>query len=198
MDAHQSGKIIEYRCSIHNVTMASKMGIQLHLNAERTVCDIEVIREAVPLNPKDWLHHMGNGQHSPCGLVPADVYRGLQASFTSAWEVVTCPICLSRKPEPRRTEKPITLTEYNDAGPKHTPPNMNDHEDGVFTFFDVHLGQRYTMEVVPQLSGNVEITVGTPGDGTMFSLSHLDRADLLRALLHNFHYSPEVGGPSAD
>lgn len=70
--------------------------------------------------------------------------------------------------------------------------------DGVFTFFDVHLGEYYTLEVVPQTTGNVEITIGSAevDDGRMFTLSQLDRADLIRALLHDFHYSPEKGGPN--
>jgi hypothetical protein len=85
--------------------------------------------------------------------------------------------------------------------PLHTPPEMGDAEgndDGVFTFTDTHI-QGCTMEVVPQTSGNVEITVSYgPDDGYMFTLHHLDRADLLRALLHDFHYSPERGGPHVD
>lgn len=89
---------------------------------------------------------------------------------------------------------------------RHTPPEMGDaagNDDGVFVFTDVHLGTGYTLEVVPQLSGNVEITVAkhednTPEDGHLFTLSHLDRADLFRALLHDFHYSPERGGPHGD
>ena len=41
------------------------------------------------------------------------------------------------------------------------------------------------LEVVPQTSGNVEITIEYDGDGHLFSLSHLDRVDLIRALLHD-------------
>ena len=106
---------------------------------------------------------------------------------------------------------PLTLAEYNAAGvgtptPLHVPPRMEDERgmtDGVFVFTDVHLGEGYTLEVVPQLSGNVEITIskpedGTPEDGHLFTLSHCDRADLFRALLHEFHYSPERGGPDAE
>lgn len=78
----------------------------------------------------------------------------------------------------------------------HTPPRMNATDDGIFLFTDRHHGDGFTMEVVPQLSGNVEITIEEPGgSGHMFTLSHLDRADMLRALLHEFHYSPERGGP---
>lgn len=81
----------------------------------------------------------------------------------------------------------------------HVPPIMNDNNDGIFLFTDRHHGAGFTMEVVPQLSGNVEITIKEPGgEGHMFTLSHLDRADLLRALLHDFHYSPERGGPNDD
>jgi hypothetical protein len=79
---------------------------------------------------------------------------------------------------------------------RHTPPDL-DHEGGVFTFNDVFITGN-TMEVVPQLSGNVEFTLDYDGDGHLFSLHHLDVADLLRAALHNFHYSPERGGPQDD
>jgi hypothetical protein len=87
---------------------------------------------------------------------------------------------------------------------RHKPPRMEDERgmtDGVFEFYDVHIneGEPCTLEVVPQASGNVEITVGYgPDDGYMFTLSHLDRADMMRALLHDFHYSPERGGPNDD
>ena len=89
--------------------------------------------------------------------------------------------------------------------PLHTPPRMEDERgmtDGVFIFHDAHI-TGCTLEVVPQLSGNVEITVaysedGTPEDGALFTLTHTDRADLFRALLHEFHYSPERGGPQDD
>jgi hypothetical protein len=87
----------------------------------------------------------------------------------------------------------------------HTPPRMendNGHIDGVFIFHDVHI-EGCTLEVVPQLSGNVEVTVaykedGTPEDGALFTLSLFDRVNLLQALLHEFHYGPEVGGPGDD
>lgn len=87
----------------------------------------------------------------------------------------------------------------------HTPPRMEDERgmtDGVFIFHDVHI-EGCTLEVVPQLSGNVEITVaykedGTPEDGALFSLSLFDRVNLLQALLHEFHYGPEIGGPADD
>lgn len=96
---------------------------------------------------------------------------------------------------------PLSLTEYNAAGPRRTPPRMtdgNDLTDGVFIFHDTFI-ESASMEVVPQLSGNVEITISYgPDDGYMLTLSHLDRADLLRALLHDFHYSPERGGPQHD
>jgi hypothetical protein len=77
----------------------------------------------------------------------------------------------------------------------HTPPNMDDNEDGVFTFYDAVEGSDWYMQVVPMpVGGNVEFTVGEQ----LFTLSHLDRADLIRALLHDFHYSPERGGPADD
>jgi hypothetical protein len=80
----------------------------------------------------------------------------------------------------------------------HTPPYMNDRGDGVFLFHDKHI-EGCSMEVVPQTTGNVEITVAYgPDDGYLFTLNLFDRADLLRALLHEFHYGPEVGGPGDD
>lgn len=112
---------------------------------------------------------------------------GDQAS--SAMRDVTCPECL-------------TLLGVGASTPLHTPPRMEDERgmtDGVFIFHDVHDTEHVsTMEVVPQLSGNVEITLGYKGEGVLFTLSHTDRADLLRALLHDFHYSPERGGPNDD
>lgn len=77
---------------------------------------------------------------------------------------------------------------------RHIPPYMNETGDGVFIFHDVHI-HGCELEVVPQASGNVELTVSLDGDGYFTTLSHLDRADLIRALLHDFHYSPERGGP---
>lgn len=71
---------------------------------------------------------------------------------------------------------------------------MNENDDGVFRFYGTHSGLGGQMEVVPVDTGNVEFTVGH----RIFSLSHLDRADLIRALLHDFHYSPERGGPNDD
>ena len=84
--------------------------------------------------------------------------------------------------------------------PKHTPPRMEDDNgltDGAFAFYDVHIPGN-ELEIVPQQSGNVEITIGDESEGRFFTLSHLDRADMIRALLHDFHYSPERGGPSDD
>lgn len=90
--------------------------------------------------------------------------------------------------------------EVGGSTPRHKPPRMEDERgmvDGVFEFYDVDyyaavpLSNTASMEVVPQTTGNVEITLG---DST-FTLSHLDRADLIRALLHDFHYSPEKDGP---
>lgn len=78
----------------------------------------------------------------------------------------------------------------------HRPPSMSEGGDGVFIFYDVHI-EGCSMEVVPQTTGNVEITVAYGADdGYLFTLSHLDRADLFRALLHDFHYSPEKDGPN--
>jgi hypothetical protein len=101
-------------------------------------------------------------------------------------EDVTCSDCLD------------LLDGGWDPNPLHTPPRMenaNGLTDGVFTFHDTHI-QGATLEVVPQTTGNVEISITYgPDDGYLFTLHHLDRADLLRALLHDFHYSPERGGP---
>lgn len=85
---------------------------------------------------------------------------------------------------------------------RHTPPRMEDVNglvDGVFLFHGTHSDLGGVMEVVPMTGGNVEFTISATADhneGMVFSLSHLDRADLIRALLHDFHYSPERGGPN--
>lgn len=119
---------------------------------------------------------------------------------TTNEDAVECKACLHIIGERGNiTEKPITLSDYMRAGvgvptPLHTPPNMDDDGDGVFTFYDTHHGPDEYMTVIPQTTGNVEITTG----GGLFTLSHLDRADLIRALLHDFHYSPERGGPNDD
>lgn len=128
---------------------------------------------------------------------------------------VNCPVCLSimaGSPGSQvmaagggaSSEKPITLTEYNNAGPKRKPPrmeNLHGQVDGVFKFYDIDyyhrdaaFRQTDALEVVPQQNGNVEITLGE----SIFTLSHLDRADLIRALLCDFHYSPEKDGPNDD
>lgn len=87
---------------------------------------------------------------------------------------------------------------------RHTPPRMEDENgltDGVFLFHGTHSDLGGVMEVVPMATGNVEFTISATDEhqeGLVFSLSHLDRADLIRALLHDFHYSPERGGPNGE
>lgn len=111
----------------------------------------------------------------------------MDGSAVNVIQMVTCMDCVGLYPNGGSDHHP----------PLHVPPIMNDNEDGIFLFTDRHHGDGFTMEVVPQLSGNVEITIEEPGgEGHLFTLSHLDRADLLRALLHEFHYSPERGGPN--
>lgn len=76
--------------------------------------------------------------------------------------------------------------------PNHTPPRMVDGNgltDGIFEFYDDSTER--TLDVRPTPDGSVRIDM----DGSIFNLHHLDRADLIRALLHDFHYSPERGGP---
>lgn len=141
-------------------------------------------------------------RHFAKGINGTDRYTPVCGENLSLWEVapvpvldwsaVTCPACiewLATHPvaEEDRGVEPLT--------PLQIPPYMNDRDDGVFTFHDVHL-PGCTLEVVPQLSGNLEITISYGGDGHFMTLSHLDRADLLRAVLHDFHYSPERGGPN--
>ena len=90
----------------------------------------------------------------------------------------------------------------NERPARHTPPRMEDDNglvDGVFVFHGTHSDLGGQMEVVPMTTGNVEFTISSDDsqqDGLVFNLSHLDRADMLRALLHDFHYSPERGGPN--
>ena len=109
--------------------------------------------------------------------------RDGQSSSDTAW--VDCADCIN-----------LLESGGDEYRPYKIPPYMNDNDDGAFRFTDTHHGDGFTMEVVPQTTGNVEITIEERnGAGHLFTLSHLDRADLLRALLHEFHYSPERGGP---
>jgi hypothetical protein len=85
----------------------------------------------------------------------------------------------------------------------HRPPRMEDDNglvDGVFVFYNTEdKGSGQDMEVVPMTTGNVEFTIsGGLDGGLVFNLKHCDRADLIRALLHDFHYSREIGGPQDD
>lgn len=122
------------------------------------------------------------------------------------WEAVTCPACLTHL-----AGNPLTLGEFWAAEregvepptPLHQPPVINEFDAGIFEFYDVdynaegQLRNRTALEVVPQTTGNVEITIQSMGnEDLLFTLHHLDRADLIRALLHDFHYSPERGGPN--
>lgn len=93
----------------------------------------------------------------------------------------------------------------NERPARHTPPRMEDPltggPDGVFIFYGTHSDLGGQLEVVPMSTGNVEFTISddeSQQGGLVFSLSHLDRADMLRALLHDFHYSREIGGPGDD
>jgi hypothetical protein len=129
-------------------------------------------------------------REAECGhmMVPGDMLP------TTSEGKVTCPDCINILS--RRVEVGVGVPT-----PRHKPPRMEDARgmtDGVFEFYDTHI-EGCSMEVVPQLSGNVEITISYgPDDGMLFTLNHLDRADLFRALLHEFHYSREVGGPADD
>lgn len=89
----------------------------------------------------------------------------------------------------------------NERPARHIPPRMVDDNglvDGVFIFHDANTSG-VTLEVVPMSTGNIEFTIEVDGkDGHFTTLHHLDRADLIRAVLHDFHYSPERGGPADD
>lgn len=67
--------------------------------------NIEGVETPTPLTT----HHIGNGFHSPCGLRPADVYHGLQAAFTSAWDGVDCTDCLIKG---GRSTDPLPLKNF--------------------------------------------------------------------------------------
>lgn len=111
----------------------------------------------------------------------------MTGSATNVPVLTTCEDCLA------------LLRGSDHQPPLHIPPIMNENGDGIFRFHDRHHGIGFTMEVIPQTTGNVEITLEDSNHaGEVFTLSHLDRADLLRALLHDFHYSPERGGPNDD
>jgi hypothetical protein len=117
-------------------------------------------------------------------------------SLAPVLEYVTCPDCIDLSLPPSKGVGQPTL--------RHTPPRMEDERgltDGVFIFHGTHSDLGGQMEVVPMVSGNVEFTISSDAsqqDGLVFSLSHLDRLDLVRALLHDLHYSPETGGPDND
>lgn len=124
-------------------------------------------------------------------------YRcGAQAATDRATtnpDAVDCTDCLELMGRGVATPTPQKL---------HTPPRMVDENglnDGVFLFHGTHSDIGGVMEVVPMATGNVEFTISANDEhqeGMVFNLSHLDRADLIRALLHDFHYSPERGGPN--
>ena len=120
------------------------------------------------------------GQSFRCGAKTG------QSTRDKAW--VSCDDCIR-----------LLETGGDEYRPHNIPPYMNENEDGIFRFTDTQHGDGFTLEVVPQATGNVEITIEERnGAGHVFTLSHLDRADLLRALLYDFHYSPERGGPNDD
>lgn len=113
---------------------------------------------------------------------------------TNKWGSVTCSDCRKIMDTPSSGVEPPTPIH---RPARHTPPRMEDENglvDGVFRFYGTHSDLGGYMEVIPMTTGNVEFEVGD----TIFNLSHLDRMDLVRALLHDFHYSPERGGPNDD
>jgi len=120
------------------------------------------------------LHHMSWGL--------TDTRCGAKGYGSRNFAAVTCPDCLALV---EWVGEPTPI-----PGCQRPPQMGTEFDDGVFIFYDIHHEQS-EMEVVPQISGNVEITIGD----TLFTLSHLDRMDLVRALLHDFHYSPEQDGP---
>lgn len=165
---------------------------------------------------------MNEMHYAPAGTPgqPPSFLCGGQGMATSIKRAVTCRDCLTLL-EPTREEwarrkwtvacvageTELGFAEWmrevgvGPSTPSHKPPYMSDLGDGVFIFYGTHSDLGGTMEVVPMTTGNVEFTI--PGDddphgGLTFNLSHLDRMDLVRALLHDFHYSPERGGPSDD
>lgn len=132
------------------------------------------------MSDRAWHYTRGGPKPWRCGAMTGDA--------TSVPNFTTCEDCLE-----------LIKTGGSEDRPHHVPPVMNESGDGVFLFTDTHHGAGFTMEVVPQTTGNVEITLDNPqSPGHMFTLSHLDRMDLVRALLHDFHYSPERGGPNGD
>lgn len=86
----------------------------------------------------------------------------------------------------------IAGTDVRPSVRLHRPPDMEHTSAGVFVFYGTHSDTGGQMEVVPMVSGNVEFTISSDAsqrDGLVFNLAHLDRANLIRALLHNFNYS---------
>lgn len=156
--------------------------------AERTACSLPVNGE-----PPGWPTvslHPGAVTCFACRKSQAFKGAQRQRSIVDDFMGVGTPTpmklsgVMATSPEMKALEREISR--------RQTPPHLNENDDGVFTFYDVHESDNWTLEVVPQEpSGNVEITIG---EG-LFTLSHLDRMDLVRALLHGFHYSAEIGGP---
>lgn len=78
--------------------------------------------------------------------------------------------------------------------PLHTPPYMNESDDNLWIFRDANTPDGEELVVAQREHGHVDLIIG----GEQFRLHHLDRMDLVRALLHDFNYSSEVGGPGDD
>lgn len=164
---------------------------------------VAVVGGETVLGFNEWARRELSGRPVPAGQTVHFIHRGVRwdressapykcgamngpgVIASSAVSAVTCTDCLE------------LMNGGSEPRPRHTPPRMVDENgltDGVFTFYDTHETDNWTMEVVPQTTGNVEITIGE----SLFTLNHLDRADMLRALLHDFHYSPERGGPDGE
>lgn len=152
-----------------------------------------------PAAPIHWIHDKGRFPRAApykCGAM------GVQAS--SNRDDVNCADCLALMRSSVTCPACLDLINYQPQEPalttRHVPPYMNDADDGVFRFHGAHSDLGGEMEVIPMTTGNVEFEVRdtVSGKGMIFNLHHLDRADLIRALLHDFHYSPERGGPADD
>ncbi|ALY10873.1 hypothetical protein WILDE_91 [Arthrobacter phage Wilde] len=99
-------------------------------------------------------------------------------------EKVTCPLCIDlNRPASERIAERV-------GQPTHVPPILNEKDDNLWLFHD---RMESDVELIVQNAerGHAVLVL----NGETFHLHHLDRLDLVRALLHDLHYSPEVGGP---
>ncbi|QWY81384.1 hypothetical protein SEA_RIZWANA_87 [Arthrobacter phage Rizwana] len=130
---------------------------------------------------------------------PAKVYavcgdRGQQSTDPAR---VTCFSCRNNETfKVAQRGMPMKLSDVLAEGVgqptrRHEPPYLNDNDDNLWVFYDQRNPFDPNLRVSALADGHLQVSLGEQN----FRLHHLDRMDLVRALLHDFHYSPETGGP---